>query len=41
VPFGGMGSSGNGGRFGGPANVHEFAQSQWLSIIDKPVIYPF
>ncbi|KAF3997627.1 benzaldehyde dehydrogenase [Glaciimonas immobilis] len=41
VPFGGMGSSGNGGRFGGPANVHEFTQSQWLSIMEKPVIYPF
>lgn len=41
VPFGGMGSSGNGGRFGGPANVHEFTQSQWLSIMEKPIIYPF
>lgn len=41
VPFGGMGSSGNGGRFGGPANVHEFTQSQWLSVMDQPIIYPF
>ncbi|WP_408330383.1 benzaldehyde dehydrogenase [Paraburkholderia agricolaris] len=41
VPFGGMGASGNGGRFGGPANVEEFTQTQWISAIDKPVQYPF
>jgi benzaldehyde dehydrogenase (NAD) len=41
VPFGGMGASGNGGRFGGPANFHEFTQTQWISVTDKPVIYPF
>jgi benzaldehyde dehydrogenase (NAD) len=41
VPFGGMGASGNGGRFGGPANVHEFTQSQWLSVMDQPITSPF
>lgn len=41
VPFGGMGASGNGGRFGGPANVHEFTQSQWVSVMDQPIAYPF
>ena len=41
VPFGGMGASGNGGRFGGPANAHEFTQSQWVSVMDKPITYPF
>ncbi|QGZ63609.1 benzaldehyde dehydrogenase [Paraburkholderia acidisoli] len=41
VPFGGMGASGNGGRFGGPANVHEFTQTQWVSLMDKPIQYPF
>lgn len=41
VPFGGMGSSGNGGRFGGPANVHEFTHSQWISVMDQPIAYPF
>jgi benzaldehyde dehydrogenase (NAD) len=41
VPFGGMGASGNGGRFGGPANVHEFTQSQWISVLDSPIAYPF
>jgi benzaldehyde dehydrogenase (NAD) len=41
VPFGGMGTSGNGGRFGGPANLEEFTQSQWISVMDKPIVYPF
>ncbi|MGX7006147.1 benzaldehyde dehydrogenase [Caballeronia sp. KNU42] len=41
VPFGGMGASGNGGRFGGPANFHEFTQTQWVSSLDKPIVYPF
>ncbi|MFM0060175.1 benzaldehyde dehydrogenase [Paraburkholderia phytofirmans] len=41
VPFGGMGASGNGGRFGGPVNVHEFTQMQWVSLTDKPIQYPF
>lgn len=41
VPFGGMGASGNGGRFGGPANFHEFTQTQWVSVLDKPITYPF
>lgn len=41
VPFGGMGASGNGGRFGGPANVDEFTQMQWVSVIDRPIPYPF
>lgn len=41
VPFGGMGASGNGGRFGGPANIDQFTQSQWVSVKDKPIVYPF
>lgn len=41
VPFGGMGASGSGGRFGGPASIEEFTQSQWISMVDKPIIYPF
>ncbi|MCO4858382.1 benzaldehyde dehydrogenase [Herbaspirillum sp. WGmk3] len=41
VPFGGMGDSGNASRFGGPASVHEFTQSQWISIMDQPIQYPF
>ncbi|WAL81813.1 benzaldehyde dehydrogenase [Pandoraea sp. XJJ-1] len=41
VPFGGMGASGNGGRFGGPANIDEFTKTQWISAIDAPIEYPF
>jgi benzaldehyde dehydrogenase (NAD) len=41
VPFGGMGASGNGGRFGGPANIEEFTQSQWISATEVPIEYPF
>ncbi len=42
VPFGGMGaSSGNGSRFGGPANLHEFTQTQWVSVMAQGIQYPF
>ena len=41
VPFGGMGASGNGGRFGGPVNLDEFTQTQWLSVMETPITYPF
>lgn len=41
VPFGGMGASGNGGRFGGPANVDEFTQTQWVSVMEQGIQYPF
>jgi len=36
IPFGGMGMSGNGGRFGGDANLEAFTQWQWLTIRDEP-----
>jgi benzaldehyde dehydrogenase (NAD) len=41
VPFGGMGSSGTGGRFGGIANWDEFTQWQWVTVRDEPAPYPF
>jgi benzaldehyde dehydrogenase (NAD) len=41
VPFGGRGSSGNGGRHGGIANWEEFTQWQWVTIQDKATPYPF
>lgn len=41
VPFGGMGVSGNGGRFGGPASFDEFTQSQWISVMERGIQYPF
>ncbi|HEX4226089.1 MAG TPA: aldehyde dehydrogenase family protein [Pseudonocardiaceae bacterium] len=40
-PFGGMGASGNGGRYGGQANWEEFTQWQWLTVRDSPATYPF
>ena len=36
IPFGGMGMSGNGSRFGGEANVEAFTQFQWVTIRDEP-----
>ncbi|MBB5373046.1 benzaldehyde dehydrogenase [Acidocella aromatica] len=41
IPFGGVGSSGNGGRIGGPANWDEFTQWQWVTVKDTPPAYPF
>lgn len=41
VPFGGMGSSGNGGRHGGDANFDEFTQWQWVTVRDEPPAFPF
>jgi benzaldehyde dehydrogenase (NAD) len=41
VPFGGMGASGNGGRLGGPANLEEFTQTQWISVREQGMQYPF
>ena len=41
APFGGSGSSGNGGRHGGPADWDEFTQWQWLTIKSEAPRYPF
>lgn len=41
VPFGGIGASGNGGRFGGPASFDEFTHTQWVSVMEKGIQYPF
>lgn len=41
VPFGGMGASSSGGRFGGPANVETFTTTQWVSVLPRPLGYPF
>ena len=40
IPFGGMGASGNGARFGGQANWDEFTQWQWVTIRDEPRTFP-
>jgi benzaldehyde dehydrogenase (NAD) len=36
IPFGGMGLSGNGSRFGGEANLEAFTQWQWVTVRDQP-----
>ena len=41
VPFGGMGRSGTSGRFGGPANLDEFTTTQWISVMEQGIQYPF
>lgn len=40
APFGGMGASGNGSRFGGPdANFEAFTETQWVTV--RPDIAPY
>lgn len=39
-PFGGVGASGNGTSIGGPANIEEFTQWQWLTIKGEAPAYP-
>jgi benzaldehyde dehydrogenase (NAD) len=41
APFGGRGKSGNGTRVGGPADIEEFTQWQWVSIKKTATSYPF
>ncbi|MFV0373171.1 aldehyde dehydrogenase family protein, partial [Microbacterium sp.] len=36
VPMGGMGASGNGGRYGGRWNVEEFTATQWVTARSIP-----
>lgn len=39
-PFGGFGASGNGAAIGGPANLDEFTEWQWVTLRDTPPAYP-
>jgi benzaldehyde dehydrogenase (NAD) len=41
VPFGGMGASGNGGRYGSLSNWEELTQWQWVTVKDQPTVFPF
>jgi benzaldehyde dehydrogenase (NAD) len=41
APFGGMGASGNGGRFGSLANWEEFTQWQWCTTRDEGPAFAF
>ncbi len=41
IPFGGMGDSGNGGRYGGEASLDTFTEWQWVTVRDQPPTFPF
>ena len=42
VPFGGVGASGTGSRFGGAAaNVDAFTETQWVTVRGQAASYPF
>jgi benzaldehyde dehydrogenase (NAD) len=42
APFGGVGDSGTGSRFGGPeANVEAFTETQWVTVQGEITPYPF
>jgi benzaldehyde dehydrogenase (NAD) len=42
IPFGGVGASGTGSRFGGaPANVDAFTETRWVTVRSEPPEYPF
>jgi len=42
IPFGGVGASGNGARFGGPANsIEAFTESRWITVRRDVPAYPF
>jgi len=40
-PFGGPGIGGNGGSVGGPADMEEYTQWQWITVKDTPPQFPF
>jgi benzaldehyde dehydrogenase (NAD) len=41
-PFGGIGASGTGSRFGGAAaNIEAFTETQWVTMRSEPPTYPF
>ncbi len=42
TPFGGVGASGTGSRFGGAtANVDAFTETRWVTVRSEPPAYPF
>ncbi len=42
IPFGGVGDSGTGARFGGAAaNIEAFTDTQWVTMRRTPAVYPF
>lgn len=40
-PFGGPGVGGNGGSVGGPADIDEYTQWQWITVKDAVPAFPF
>ncbi|MEA2632872.1 MAG: benzaldehyde dehydrogenase [Chloroflexota bacterium] len=41
IPFGGMGESGNGSRYGGEASLDTLTEWQWVTVRDQPPTFPF
>ncbi|WP_255948445.1 benzaldehyde dehydrogenase [Streptomyces odontomachi] len=41
VPFGGVGASGTGARFGGAANIEAFTETRWITVRAEEAVYPF
>src|ERR1700722_18372112 len=41
IPFGGLGSSGTGARFGGTANLDAFTETRWVTVRGDIAPYPF
>jgi benzaldehyde dehydrogenase (NAD) len=41
LPFGGVGASGAGARFGGAANVDAFAETRWVTVRGDITPCPF
>lgn len=41
IPFGGVGDSGTGSRFGGDANLEAFTDTQWVTMRGVAPTYPF
>ena len=39
-PFGGVGVSGNGTSIGGPSDIDEFTQWQWMTVKGEAPAYP-
>ena len=41
APFGGVGASGTGARFGGTANIDAFTETRWITARAQAAVYPF
>lgn len=41
APFGGIGASGTGARFGGGANLEAFTELRWTTVRHEPAGHPF